>query len=82
MSWVCYLLLCSDDTLYCGITNDIDARLVAHNTGVGAKYTRGRIPVQLVHVELCPDKSSALKREFKIKQFSRAQKKNLYSTKL
>ena len=82
MSWVCYLLLCSDDTLYCGITNDIDARLAAHNTGVGAKYTRGRIPVQLVHVESCPDKSSALKRELKIKQLPRAQKVNLYNVKL
>ena len=82
MSWVCYLVLCSDDTLYCGITNDIDARLTAHNTGVGAKYTRGRIPVQLVHVESCPDKSNALKRELKIKRLPRAQKENLYSTKL
>ena len=78
MSWVCYLLRCADDTLYCGITNNLDARLAAHNAGEGAKYTRGRAPVRLVHVEPCTDKSAALKRELQIKRLPRAKKKNLY----
>ena len=78
VSWVCYLLRCADDTLYCGITNDLDARIKAHNAGEGAKYTRGRTPVQLVHVEPCADKSAALKRELQIKRLSRLKKKRLY----
>lgn len=74
MSWVCYLLRCADDTLYCGITNDIEKRLAAHNAGEGAKYTRGRIPVSVVYSENCADKSAALKREIQIKRMSRAAK--------
>ncbi len=74
MSWCCYLLRCADDTLYCGITNDLKKRLSAHNTGEGAKYTRGRTPVTLLYHECCADKSTALKRELQIKRLSRAQK--------
>ncbi|HLP98428.1 MAG TPA: GIY-YIG nuclease family protein [Sideroxyarcus sp.] len=74
MSWVCYLLRCADDTLYCGITNDLDKRLAAHNAGEGAKYTRGRTPVELLYRESCADKSAALKRELEIKSLSRAEK--------
>ncbi|HAF43566.1 MAG TPA: hypothetical protein DCK83_01120 [Gallionellaceae bacterium] len=74
MSWVCYLLQCADNTLYCGITNDLDKRRAAHNAGEGAKYTRGRTPVKLVYRELCADKSAALKREREIKALSRAEK--------
>ncbi len=77
MSWVCYLLRCADDTLYCGITNNLDQRLLAHNAGEGAKYTRGRSPVRLVHVEQYPDKSAALKREMQIKQMTRNEKQSL-----
>ncbi len=77
MSWVCYLLRCADDTLYCGITNNLDQRLLAHNAGEGAKYTRGRVPVRLVHVEQYPDKSAALKREMQIKQMTRGKKQSL-----
>ncbi len=73
-SWVCYLLQCADHTLYCGITNDLDKRLAAHNAGEGAKYTRGRTPVKLLHCEPCADKSSALKREMEIKGLPRAGK--------
>lgn len=73
-NWICYLLECSDGTLYCGITNDLGKRLVAHNTGEGAKYTRGRTPVRLVYCEDCADKSAALKREMQIKIMSRAEK--------
>jgi len=74
MSWICYLLRCADDTLYCGITNDLDKRLAAHNAGEGAKYTRGRRPVYLVYSETCADKSAALKRERQIKHLTRQEK--------
>jgi len=74
MSWYCYLLRCADDTLYCGITNDLDKRLAAHNAGEGAKYTRGRSPLTLVYWESCADKSAALKREREIKSLTRAEK--------
>lgn len=77
MSWVCYLLRCADDTLYCGITNDMEKRLAAHNAGEGAKYTRGRLPVSVVYSESCADKSAALKRELKIKRMSRSAKQAL-----
>ncbi len=76
--WVCYLLRCADDTLYCGITNDLDKRLLVHNAGEGAKYTRGRTPVTLVYRESCADKSAALKRELQIKRLSREKKMALY----
>jgi len=77
MSWVCYLLRCADDTLYCGISNDMEKRLAAHNAGEGAKYTRGRIPVSVVYRESCADKSAALKREIQIKRLSRSAKQAL-----
>ncbi len=73
-TWTCYLLQCSDKTLYCGITNDLEKRLAAHNAGEGAKYTRGRTPVKLLYRESCPDKSAALKREMEIKQLPRSKK--------
>lgn len=72
--WCCYLLRCADDTLYCGITNDPEKRLLAHNAGEGAKYTRGRTPVALIYQESCTDKSTALKREIQIKRLSRIEK--------
>lgn len=77
MNWVCYLLRCADDTFYCGITNDMEKRLAAHNAGEGAKYTRGRIPVSVVYRESCADKSAALKREIQIKRLSRGAKQAL-----
>lgn len=73
-SWVCYLLQCADHTLYCGITNNLEKRLAAHNAGEGAKYTRGRTPLQLVYAEPCADKSAALKRELQIKRMPRSEK--------
>lgn len=75
--WVCYLLECADSTLYCGITNDLDRRLAAHNAGEGAKYTRSRTPVRLVYTETHRDRSTALKREAEIKKLNRAQKLGL-----
>jgi len=77
-TWTCYLLQCSDNTLYCGITNDLTKRLAAHNAGEGAKYTRGRTPVKLKYSEPCADKSSALKREREIKALPRADKLALF----
>ena len=74
MSWFCYLLRCADDTLYCGITNDLAKRLAAHNDGTGAKYTRVRLPVVLVYQENCADRSAASKRELAIKKLSREKK--------
>lgn len=72
-----YMLKCRDGSLYTGWTNDINARLAAHNNGTGAKYTRGRSPVKLVYVEYLPDKSAALRREAGIKKLSRSQKLQL-----
>ncbi|OFZ67655.1 MAG: endonuclease [Betaproteobacteria bacterium RBG_16_56_24] len=74
MSWTCYILRCADDTLYCGITNDLEKRLAAHNAGTASKYTRARGPVELVFVEQCDDKSAALKREMQIKKMHRSAK--------
>lgn len=74
MNWVCYLLRCADDTLYCGITNDMEKRLAAHNAGTAAKYTRARGPVELVYTEDCADRSAASKREMAIKKLPRAEK--------
>ena len=75
-----YILRCSDDTLYCGWTNDIDKRVYTHNKGKGAKYTRSRRPVTLVYFEECADKHSAMSREFHIKQMSRTEKIKLLET--
>jgi putative endonuclease len=67
MTWVCYLLKC-------GITNDLDKRIAAHNAGDGAKYTRSRTPVELLFSEACEDRSAASKREMQIKKLSRTAK--------
>ena len=77
MGWYVYMLRCRDGTLYTGSTNDLERRLAAHNAGKGAKYTRGRRPVTLVYWESCPDRSSALRREYAVKQMSRSQKLEL-----
>jgi len=74
MNWVCYLLRCADDTLYCGVTNNLDKRIAAHTAGTAAKYTRARGPVELVFMQDCSDKSAALKREMEIKNLSRTEK--------
>ena len=73
-SYYVYLLRCADDTLYCGITNDVEARLAAHSAGTGARYTRGRGPLELVLARRCRDKGSALRLEYKIKQLDRRAK--------
>lgn len=74
MNWFCYILRCADDTLYTGITNDLEKRFATHNAGTASKYTRTRGPVQLVFVEDCADRSAASKREMAIKNLTRAEK--------
>lgn len=71
---VTYIVRCSDGTLYTGWTNDIDKRLLAHNQGLGAKYTRGRRPVELVYLEHFQTRQEAMKREAAIKKLPRADK--------
>lgn len=72
-----YILACADSTFYTGITNDLEHRLQMHNAGRGAKYTRGRLPVAVVHVEACSDHGTALRRERAIKRLSRKEKVRL-----
>ena len=72
-----YILKCADDTLYCGWTTDPDARLRAHNSGRGAKYTWSRLPVEMVYLEEFEDKHEALSREWHIKRMSREEKMKL-----
>jgi len=78
--WYVYILTCSDGTLYCGITNDLDKRIAAHNKGKGAKYTKTRRPVSLLKYFECLDKSEALRLEYKIKQLPRGEKLKLEKT--
>ena len=80
MSWVVYILKCADESLYTGITNDLDARLAAHEEGTGAKYTKGRGPFEVVYTEDCADRSEASKREFAIKKLNRAEKEKLFTS--
>lgn len=77
MNWYVYMLRCGDGTLYTGITDDVEKRLGAHRAGKGAKYTRGRGPLELAYVEEQPDKSTALRREIAIKKLSRQEKLKL-----
>lgn len=72
--WSVYILECGDGSLYTGITNDVPARLVAHQEGRGAKYTKGRGPLMLKYQEECMDRSAASKRESAIKKLSREEK--------
>lgn len=72
--WHLYLLRCGDGTLYCGIAVDVAARLAQHRAGKGAKYTRGRAPLELVYEEVCGNRGEALRRERAVKRLSRAEK--------
>lgn len=75
--WYVYILRCADATLYTGVTNRVAARVDAHNAGRGARYTRGRLPVELVYQETAPDRASALRREAEIKRLPVARKRRL-----
>jgi putative endonuclease len=72
-----YVLRCSDGTFYTGYTTDPERRVREHDAGDGAKYTRGRTPVELVHVESFDSQSAAMRREYEIKQLSRDRKEAL-----
>ena len=76
-TWKLYILRCRDGSLYTGITTDVEKRFAAHNAGKGAKYTRGRGPLELVYSEDCGDHSAALKRELEIKSLPREEKMKL-----
>ena len=77
--WFVYILQCNDDSLYTGVTTDIERRVKEHNydTKLGASYTRARRPVKLVYTESCDDRSHALKREMGIKKLKRTEKQAL-----
>ena len=72
-----YIVQCSDGTFYTGWTNDIEKRILAHNAGKGAKYTRSRTPVRLVYLVKAETKQQAMQREAQIKRLSRYEKEQL-----
>ena len=72
-----YLLKCSDNSFYCGYTNDLKKRVATHNKGKGSKYTRARLPVKLIYSETFSSLTKALKREYQIKQLKRKEKEEL-----
>lgn len=75
--WFVYIVRCSDETLYTGITNNLERRIQKHNEGKGAKYTKKRRPVTLLKSWEFPSKSAALKEEYRIKQLPRIEKLKL-----
>lgn len=77
MKFYVYIVECIDKTYYTGYSNDVERRVEKHNSGKGAKYTKTRRPVKLIYKEECLDKSSAMKREYQIKQLNRKQKESL-----
>lgn len=77
--WYVYMVTCSDDSIYTGITNDLEARIGAHNNKKGAKYTRSRIPVKLSAYWGFKNRSEASKHEYKYKQLKRTEKLNMIS---
>ena len=77
-TWYLYILRCGDDTLYTGITTDVQRRLADHRAGKGAKYTRGRAPLELVYEEKCGTHSDALRREYAVKALPRVEKEKLF----
>ncbi|MCK5914243.1 MAG: GIY-YIG nuclease family protein [Desulfuromusa sp.] len=77
MNWLVYIILCSDNSLYTGITTDVERRFAQHAAGTGAKYFRGRSPQQLVYLERDHDRSSASRREIEIKKLRQNDKQRL-----
>ena len=72
-----YIVKCSDETFYTGWTNDLEKRIEMHNSGKGAKYTKARLPVELVYYEAFDTKEEAMSREWHIKRLSRSEKQKL-----
>ncbi len=79
--WHIYLVRCNDQSLYCGISTDVEKRVQTHNSGKGAKYTKPRLPVTLVYQRLVGTKSEALSLEYKIKQMKKSEKEALIRSK-
>ena len=79
--WYLYILRCGDGSLYTGITTDVDKRFAAHAAGKGAKYTRGRGPLELLYREECGTHSDALRRELEVKRLPREEKLRLIGEK-
>ncbi len=79
MNWYLYIIECSDESLYTGITKDLERRVSEHNAKNGAKYVKGKLPVKLVYSELYNSHAEALKREIEIKRLNRAEKLKLIS---
>ena len=79
MPWHVYIIKCSDSKLYTGITNDLERRIKAHNSGNGGRFTKYRTPVELVLTEKVRTRPQALKREAAIKRLTREQKLELIS---
>lgn len=77
MEWCVYMLLCDDNTIYTGITNDLKKRFENHISGKGAKYLRGRKPLEIVYTENFQNRSMATKREMEIKKLNRRKKEIL-----
>lgn len=77
MEWCVYMLLCDDNTIYTGITNDLKKRFENHISGKGAKYLRGRKPLEIVYTENFQNRSMATKREMEIKRLNRRKKEAL-----
>ena len=76
-NWYLYILRCGDGSLYTGITTDVSRRLEAHRRGRGAKYTRGRGPLELVYQQTCGTHSDALRRELEVKAMTRVEKEQM-----
>lgn len=81
-SWFVYMLECSDGSYYTGSTPDLSRRLMVHNSGKGAKYTRSRLPVWVVYSEELKDKSAALRRELEIKNLDKTAKAALIAKRI
>lgn len=79
-AWFVYIVRCADHTLYTGITTDLERRLAEHNAGTGARYTRARLPVELIHAEPAADRSAASRREVAIKRLPRSAKLSLIAS--
>ena len=77
MHWLVYMLECSDNSIYTGITNNLENRLKKHQSGDGAKYLRGRLPIKIIYKELFINRSEATKREISIKKMSKKEKEIL-----
>jgi len=79
LSWIVYILKCGDNSLYTGITNNLEIRLLAHEEGRGAKYTKGRGPFEVVYQKGYPSRSKATVKEIEIKNLSLEEKRELIS---